>query len=415
MFLRLLYEGILQSFGQLVANKLRTFLSLLGISIGIFCIIAVLSAVDSLEDNIKGSFEKLGNDVLYVTKMPWNEDPSQNYFKYLLNPNASHNELVAMKARVKNASLSTLQVFIGGANLKCKNYRISGAFIVAVSYDYNDLFKIEYQAGRFLTPYEYETGADKMVIGAEIAETLFGSLDPIGKTIRMKDRQMEVVGVIKKSGKDLINPADFDQGVLVGYNTAKKLANLRTNRLFGTNLMVKAAPVADLEDLKAEVTSVLKAERRQKPYEQPSFSINEMSILTNILDSFFSVLNIVGIVIGFFAILIGIFSVANIMFVSVKERTNIIGIKKALGARRYFILLEFLIEAVVLCIIGGLMGLSMVYIILKVLSSVFGYTMFLSAGNIAIGVGLSVFIGILSGLIPALQASKLDPVEAIRK
>ena len=179
-------------------------------------------------------------------------------------------------------------------------------------------------------------------IGAEIAETLFGSLDPIGKTIRMKDRQMEVVGVIKKSGKDLINPADFDQGVLVGYNTAKKLANLRNNRLFGTNLMVKAAPGADLEDLKAEVTSVLKAERRQKPYEQPSFSINEMSILTNILDSFFSVLNIVGIVIGFFAILIGMFSVANIMFVSVKERTNIIGIKKALGARRYFILLEFL-------------------------------------------------------------------------
>jgi putative ABC transport system permease protein len=415
MFLRLLYEGILQSFGQLVANKLRTFLSLLGISIGIFCIIAVLSAVDSLEDNIKGSFEKLGNDVLYVTKMPWNEDPSQNYFKYLRRPNASHNELEAMKARVKNASLAALQVFIGGANLKYKNNSISGAFILAVSYDYNDLFKIEYQAGRFLTPYEYETGADKMVIGAEIAETLFGSLDPIGKTIRMKDRQMEVVGVIKKSGKDLINPADFDQGVLVGYNTAKKLANLRNNRLFGTNLMVKAAPGADLEDLKAEVTSVLKAERRQKPYEQPSFSINEMSILTNILDSFFSVLNIVGIVIGFFAILIGMFSVANIMFVSVKERTNIIGIKKALGARRYFILLEFLIEAVVLCIIGGLMGLSMVYIILKVLSSVFGYTMFLSAGNIAIGVGLSVFIGILSGLIPALQASKLDPVEAIRK
>ena len=347
--------------------------------------------------------------------MPWNEDPSQNYFKYLRRPNASHNELVAMKARVKNASLAALQVFIGGANLKYKNNSISGAFILAVSYDYNDLFKIEYQAGRFLTPYEYETGADKMVIGAEIAETLFGSLDPIGKTIRMKDRQMEVVGVIKKSGKDLINPADFDQGVLVGYNTAKKLANLRNNRLFGTNLMVKAAPGADLEDLKAEVTSVLKAERRQKPYEQPSFSINEMSILTNILDSFFSVLNIVGIVIGFFAILIGMFSVANIMFVSVKERTNIIGIKKALGARRYFILLEFLIEAVVLCIIGGLMGLSMVYIILKVLSSVFGYTMFLSAGNIAIGVGLSVFIGILSGLIPALQASKLDPVEAIRK
>ncbi|MEP7268665.1 MAG: ABC transporter permease [Saprospiraceae bacterium] len=415
MFLRLLYEGIVQSFGQLVSNKLRTFLSLLGISIGIFCIIAVLSAVDSLEDNIKGSFEKLGNDVLYITRMPWAEDPDENYFKYLRRPNANYGELEAMKARVKNASLAAIQVFIGGANLKYKSNSISGAFILAVSYDYNDMYKIEYQSGRFLTPFEYESGADKIVIGAELAETLFGFIDPIGKSIRMKDRNMEVVGVIKKSGKDLINPADFDRGVLIGYNAAKKLVNVRNNRFWGTNLMVKAAPGADLEDLKAEVTSVLKAERKQKPYEQASFSINEMSILTNILDSFFGVLNLVGIVIGFFAILVGMFSVANIMFVSVKERTNIIGIKKALGARRYFILLEFLVEAVVLCILGGLVGLTLVYIILKILSSVFGYTMFLSAKNIFIGVSISIVIGILAGLIPALQASKMDPVEAIRK
>ena len=209
-------------------------------------------------------------------------------------------------------------------------------------------------------------------------------MDPIGKTIKVKDRHLEVIGVIKKSGKDLINPADFDRGVLVGYNTAKKLVNVKNNRLFGTNLMVKAASGADLEDLKAEVTSVLKSERKLKPYEQANFSINEMSILTNILDKFFGVLNLVGIVIGFFAILVGMFSVANIMFVSVKERTNIIGIKKALGARQYFILLEFLIEAIILCLLGGLIGLGLVYVILKILSSVFGYSMFLSLKNISL-------------------------------
>ena len=140
-----------------------------------------------------------------------------------------------------------------------------------------------------------------------------------------------------------------------------------------------------------------------------------MSILTNILDKFFGVLNLVGIVIGFFAILVGMFSVANIMFVSVKERTNIIGIKKALGARQYFILLEFLIEAIILCVVGGILGLSLVYLILKVLSSVFGYVMFLSLKNILIGVSLSIFIGILAGFIPALNAAKMDPVVAIRK
>jgi putative ABC transport system permease protein len=415
MFLRLFFEGFNQSLGQLAANKLRTFLSLLGITIGIFCIIAVLSAVDSLEDNIKGSFEKLGNDVLYVTKMPWNEDPDENYFKYLRRPNATYKELEAVKVKVKNASLAALQVFIGGTSLKYKTNSIRGAYALAISYDYNDIFKIEYEKGRFLTPFEYEAGEDKIVIGSELATNLFNSIDPIGKNIKLKDRYMEIVGVIKKSGKDLINPADFDRAVLIGYNTAKKLVPVRNNRLWGTNLMVKAAKDADLEDLKAEVTSVLKAERRQKPFEQANFSINEMSILTNLLDKFFGVLNLVGIVIGLFAIIVGMFSVANIMFVSVKERTSIIGIKKALGARQYFILLEFLIEAVVLCVLGGLFGLGLVFLILKILSSVFGYTMFLSIQNIMIGVSLSVFIGILSGLIPALQAARMDPVEAIRK
>jgi putative ABC transport system permease protein len=415
LFLRLFYEGFNQSLGQLAANKLRTFLSLLGITIGIFCIIAVLSAVDSLEDNIKGSFEKLGNDVLYITKMPWNEDPDENYFKYLRRPNATYGELEAVKAKVKNASLAAIQVFIGGASLKYKNNSINGAFALAVSYDYNDMYKIEYDKGRFLTPFEYEGGEDKIVIGYELATNLFNSIDPIGKSVKVKDRYMEIVGVIKKSGKDLINVADFDRAVLIGYNAAKKLVPVRNNRLWGTNLMVKAAQGANLEDLKAEVTSVIKASRKQKPYESASFSINEMSILTNILDKFFGVLNLVGIVIGFFAILVGMFSVANIMFVSVKERTNIIGIKKALGARQYFILLEFLIEAVVLCVLGGLLGLGLVYLILKVLSSAFGYSMFLSAKNISIGVSLSVFIGILAGLIPAIQAARMDPVEAIRK
>ncbi len=415
MFLRLFYEGILQSLGQLVSNKLRTFLSLLGITIGIFCIIAVLSAVDSLEDNIKGSFEKLGNDVLYITKMPWNEDPDENYFKYLRRPNATYRELDAVKTKVKSASLAALQVIIGSASIKYQRNSINGAFVIAVSYDYNDMYKIEYEKGRFLTPFEYESGVDKVVIGAELAANLFNTLDPIGKSIKMKDRHMEVVGVIKKSGKSLINIADFDRAVLVGYNTAKKMVPLRNNRLWGTNLMVKAADGANLDDLKAEVTSVIKSSRRQKPYEAANFSINEMSILTDILDNFFGVLNLVGIVIGAFAMLVGMFSVANIMFVSVKERTSIIGIKKALGARQYFILLEFLIESVILCVIGGLIGLGLVYLILKLLSSAFGYTMFLSGQNIMIGVSISIITGILAGMIPAFQAARLDPVEAIRK
>jgi putative ABC transport system permease protein len=413
---RILYESFDQAFHQLRANKLRSFLSLLGITIGIFCIIAVMSAVDSLEDNIKGSFEQLGNDVIYISKLPWAEDPGQSYWKYFQRPVPSYEDYQIIKTRVKTAAEVSLLVRIGSRTVKYRSNSVEGAFVMAATYEYAAIFGMQLDQGRYYSPYEYEHGSDKVILGYTIAEELFGAIDPIGKNVKLMGRTLQVIGVFAKSGKSLINPMDYDEAIFLSYTLAKKMSDVKMrNNPWGTQLNVKSGEDSDVEALKDEVTGVLRAHRRLKPKEIDDFSINEISVITQFLDKIFGVLNIAGWLIGAFAILVGMFSVANIMFVSVKERTNIIGIKKALGAKRYFILLEFLIEAIVLCILGGMIGLLFVFLVMKILTQVIDFELFLSMGNIVFGITLSIIIGVIAGLIPANQASKLDPVDAMRK
>ena len=413
---RILYESFDQAFHQLRANKLRSFLSLLGITIGIFCIIAVMSAVDSLEDNIKGSFEQLGNDVIYISKLPWAEDPGQSYWKYFQRPVPSYEDYEIIKTRVKTAAEVSLLVRIGSKTVKYRSNSVEGAFVMGATFEYAAIFGMQLDRGRYYSPYEYEHGSDKVIMGYTIAEELFGAIDPIGKNVKLMGRTLQVIGVFEKSGKSLINPMDYDEAIFLSYTLAKKMSDVKMrNNPWGTQLNVKSNEDSSVEALKDEVTGVLRAHRRLKPKEIDDFSINEISVITQFLDQIFGVLNIAGWLIGAFAILVGMFSVANIMFVSVKERTNIIGIKKALGAKRYFILLEFLIEAIVLCILGGIIGLLFVFLVMKILTEVIDFELFLSMGNIVFGITLSIIIGVIAGLIPANQASKLDPVEAMRK
>lgn len=414
VYLRVVHESFMQAFFQLTANKLRTFLSLLGIMIGIFCIVGVQSAVDSLKDNIMGSLEKLGDDVVYVSKMPWTEDPGQNWWKYMRRPSPDYKDLQAIKRKVKSASLADFHLFIGARTAKWQSNSVERVFTVAVTYDFEKLFNAEFEKGRYWTPSEYYYGSNKIFIGYEIADKLFGSIDPVGRTVKMFGRDMVVIGVFKKSGKDLLQIMNNDNSAVVSYEYAKSFANVKNTGFWGGSVNVKAQPDVGIQELKDELTGTLRAARRLKPGEENNFALNNLTILSNLFDQFFGVLNMVGWAIGIFAILVGAFSVANIMFVSVKERTNIIGIKKALGARRSIILLEFLIESVILCIIGGLFGLVLVWGVLELLSSTLPFPIYLSVGNMVFGLALSIIVGIISGLVPALQASQLDPVEAIR-
>ncbi len=404
----------MQAFQQLNGNKLRSFLSLLGISIGIFSIIGVLSAVDSLEDNVKGSLDKLGDDVVYVTKWPW-ADTGGDWWKYLKRPEPTFSDYEIIKEKVHLAETASYALNIGFKTIKHHSSSIDDSFLAAISLEYGDMTGLSLEKGRYFSPSEYNRGANKILLGNNIATNLFGPIEPIGREVKIDGRKFEVIGVIEKSGEALINIMDYDEAMLITYPTAAKLVNVKSTRHFGSNISVKAKEGVALEDLKDEIKGVVRANHRLKPRADDDFSLNQMSMLASMLDNFFVVLNILGIVIGIFSFLIGGVSVANIMFVSVKERTSIIGVKKALGAKKRIILLEFLIESTILCIIGGIIGMFIIQVATMILTKVLEFEMYMDMGNILLGLGASVFVGIISGFVPALQAANMDPVEAMRK
>ncbi len=416
ILVKIIYESSVQAFQQLIGNKLRSFLSLLGITIGIWCIIFILSAIDSLESVLRDNFEQLGTDVIYISKIPWAGGDSDTFWKFLRRPNPSYNDFQAVSKKVKSASMVAYSNYIGSKTAEFRSNSAEGVAVMATSYDYVNIFSIKFQKGRYFSPVEHHLGGNNVIIGHEVAEQLFGTIEPVGRKIKILGRKMKVLGVIEKAGNSMINPVNFDDLVIMPRGTAAKLTNIkRAERKFGTTTVsLKAKEGIPLEQLKDEVTGVLRASRRIKPKEEDNFSLNEVSILTQILDAVFGMVTLAGAVIGILATIVGMFNVANIMFVSVKERTGIIGIKKALGARRYIILLEFLIEAVILCLLGGLFGLLLVQLVAYLLTNYADFNMFLSFGNIMIGIGVSVLTGVIAGIIPAWMASVMDPVEAIR-
>lgn len=377
----------------------------------------VFSAVNSLEYSIRNSMQELGNDVVYVTPMPWGKDPREELWKYERRPDPSYNDFKALKNKVNAAQKVAYSYFIGGGNVDYVKTAASNVFAIGVTEDYRDMFNLKFDRGRYFTENEFYSGNNSAVLGYEVAKTLFGSgQDPVGRRVKFKGQELTVVGVLEKEGNDLLNPINFDNVLLLPFNTARKFVSLRQNggQKGRAMMTVKAAPGVSMEQLQDQIAAALRAERRLKPREENNFELNTLSILSSLFESVFSVINAAGFFIGIFAIIVGVFSVANIMFVSVKERTALIGIKKALGAKRYMILLEFLIESVVLCLVGGLFGLLFVYLAALAATSIFEFEIFLSSSNMFIGIALSVFSGIVAGIIPAYTAARMVPVEAMR-
>lgn len=414
MIFRIIYESIVQSFQSLVANKLRTFLSLLGITIGIFCIIAVKSAVDSLEESIVSGFNELGSDVIYIEKNPWKNMDREEWLRYQRRPNQTFDEYELLKERTELVDKITFAGFASSKTIKYLNNSVSQAFTMGTTMEYKDVFSIDIKKGRYWTQQEYNSGANVVILGFKVSEALFQSIDPIGKIIKLNGQNYTVIGVLKSEGDNMFNFVNYDTSIWVSFNNLKKMVNTGEDSNIGRLLAVKAKDGVEIDELKDELVGAMRSIRKLRPKEDENFSLNELSMLSQVIDSVFGVLNIAGFIIGIFALIVGMFSVANIMFVSVKERTNIIGIKKAIGAKKFVVLLEFLIEAVILCILGGAIGLGLVFIVLKVISGVIPFQMGMSLGNVITGVLVSIVVGIIAGVIPAIQASNMDPVEAMR-
>jgi putative ABC transport system permease protein len=410
LFFKLIGESFVFAIQAIVVNKTRTILTLLGITIGIFCIISVFTVFDSIERTIRTSVESLGSNIVFIQKWPWGVGGGEYpWWKYMRRPDPKPHELDEIIRR--SQTMESAAFFASTAReVSHLAATIQGAVIVGVSQDYDAVFNMEIANGRYFTPLESGAGRNVAIIGDDIRKNLFENIDPVSRQITVWGRKLEVIGVLKREGQSGFGNSNDNQ-VLVPVNFARNFIDLNNS---GPTIVVRAKPQVSNDEMIAELTGIMRSVRRLKPAAEDNFSINETSLISNIFDSLFGVINIVGWIIGGFSLLVGGFGIANIMFVSVKERTGIIGIQKSVGAKNYVVLFQFLFEAIFLSVFGGIVGLIIIFAGTLLFSYLLDMELVLTLGNILLGVIVSAFIGLVSGFIPAWSASRLDPVEAMR-
>ncbi len=412
LFARLFKESLLFAIGALRENLLRTILSLLGVTVGIFAIIAVLTLVDTLEKSIKNSLSFLGSEVIYVEKWPWLFQNGYPWWKYVNRPYPNYEEFEYLQKTVTWAKAVSIFDVKGGAVVKYKNNSLGDADIMGASYSHNQVADFEIDKGRYFSPQEAEKGRNVAVIGLNIANDLFKGSEPIGKIIKIKGIKFQVIGLLEKKGENLLDAPSNDDITIIPF---KSMMKIYASKRRGIRPVVAVKGIKEdkgLIEVENEVRGLLRGYRGLRPTEDDSFAMNRPEAFASVIDGIIGVLTIAGWCIGSFSILVGGFGIANIMFVSVKERTNLIGIQKSLGAKNYFILLQFLFEAIFLSFLGGATGLLLVNLLSFFSTETFVIT--LSLENIMLGMGVSLLIGVLSGMIPAFSASRMDPVIAIR-
>jgi putative ABC transport system permease protein len=402
------------AFQALFQNKLRSTLSLLGITIGIFSIITVFTFIDSLQMSLQKDVNNLGSNVVYVEKWPWTFSKDYPWWKYWIRPQPTISEMQEIQKKCKDVDAVAYTFPHRGQTVKYFNSSVDNVSMVGISEDYNQVVNsVKINEGRYFSPSEFMGGSSVAIIGADIASGLFGSQEALGKYIKVKGKRALVIGVIKKQGASKMMDVSMDISVLIPYNYMKTIFathNIWIDRV----ILVKAKEGISNAQIKNEIEGVLRPIRQIKPSEEDNFALNESSMISQGFNSLFDAIAVIGWVVGGFSILVGGIGIANIMFVSVKERTTLIGIQKSLGAKNYFILAQFVTEAILLCLLGGIIGLLLIYILTLLIGDSFGMEFILTFSNILLGISLSVFIGLISGFIPAYTASQLDPVEAIR-
>jgi putative ABC transport system permease protein len=410
VYLRLLKESFSFAMNALRSNKLRTLLSLLGVTIGIFSIIAVLAAVDSLDRKISDELSSLDKNTIYLLKFPFGPSDVPQWKREQF-PNVKYTEYVYLKNTMTQTEELAYQIFTKRESIKYESNTVSDVNIIPVSHEFIDIQGLKFEKGRFYNESEANSGSPVIVLGNDIAKSLFNDSEALGKNVRLYGQRFTVIGVLEKIGSSIGD--NNDTAAIIPVNFVRRLYGDNNPKL--TNVIIfKPEKGVDMEEYKSEITQKLRSFRGLKSGEIDNFFINVFGGLLNLIDNIFGMMNKVGWIISGFSLLVGGFGIANIMFVSVKERTNLIGIQKSLGAKNRFILFQFLFEAIILSMLGGLIGLFMVWITAMILTRVLEFEFILGLSNIILGTGLAAMIGVISGILPAISASKLDPVEAIR-
>ena len=412
LYLRLLKESFALAMNALRNNKLRTMLSLLGVTIGIFSIIAVLAAVDSLDRKIKADLSTLDKNTIYLTKESFGPSDIPRWKREQF-PNVTFEEYQILKSSLSNVENTCFQYFTNSQNIKFESKTVSNVNMVAVTSEFVDIQRMEFDKGRFFNELESNSGRQVVVLGHDIAEQLFENAEPIGKTVRMYGQRFTVIGVTKKKGSSMDIGGGDDTSAFFPSGFLRSIYGDNNDNVLPV-IVIKPEKNIDMSELKSEISQKLRNSRGVKQGDVDNFFINVLSGFTDMIDGIISTMKMIGWIISGFSLLVGGFGIANIMFVSVKERTNLIGIQKSLGAKNKFILFQFLFEAVILCVIGGIVGMLLVWVTAVALSSLLDFEFVLGLGNVILGTSLAAMIGLISGILPAISASRLDPVEAIR-
>lgn len=408
--LNIIWNSLKLTFEELRVNKTRTFLSLIGVAFGIFCIILVLTIVSSFEKNIQDEVKSLGSNTIYIDKWDYSGGPDQPFWKFRARPVAKYEEAALVKQRAQLLDDIAFLVQTDGS-ISHANDVISNVSIYGITPAQMAIQPLNFQAGRFISAAEFKSGQPVCVIGFTNAEELFGSADrALGKQIDIKGKKMAIVGVIAKEGKSFIG-WNYDNCVMMSYELIRTIYEVQYSNPI---LIAKGKTGVTTAALMDELEGIMRQVRKLSPTQEDNFSLNSVEAFSKALASFFVTLNIVGSIVGGISLIVGMFSIANIMFVTVKERTSVIGLKKAIGAKKSNILFEFLTEATILCLLGGAIGLLFVWIGTLIISSVADFPVFISVSLLFTTVLICLVVGILAGIIPASKAAKLDPVVAIR-
>lgn len=378
-------------------DKFRTALSLSGIAVGIFSIIAVFTLVDSLKRSLKEGLRDFGSDVVFVEQIPLepdlNEDGTFRWWKYIGRPQLSFDEYEFLREQGKTFSNITWCCFPEDGK------------VLGVTRGWELTIRNKLRSGRPFTLREMESGSPVALVGADYAESHQGE-----STVALDGCTYKIVGVFERSGINSISLAEIDGSVVIPAQRARRLQHFA-----GCRQSITIAPSANVsqEEFIAEIRTLLRRYRRLPAGQEDNFAINRLSFIVEQVESLFSMINKICWIIGVFSILVGGFSIANILFISVKERTGQIGLQKAIGARKVDILLQFLYEAVILATMGALAGMFLLWLITLCLKGS-AVPLSLSAANVLLGIGLAFIIGIAAGVAPATAAANMNPVEAIR-
>jgi len=409
--LYIVWNSFKMALQELRNNKLRTFLSLFGITIGIFCIIGVLATVESLEAKVQNDIKGLGTNTIYIDKWDYGGGPDYPWWKFVKRPYPKYREMTAIKERSSLASAVSYAIR-GNGNLEYNDNILDNISCYGVTEDFNSIITINIQYGRYITESEFKQGAPIVVLGYINAENLFGSPErAVGQQVKLQGKNFRVAGVIKKQGTSLVSAWQFDESVMLPYNI---MAAIYTVEQSSPSILVKGKENISSTGLLDELRGIMRSLHRLKPMQQDDFALNDINVFSQQTSTIFGSVNLGGWAIAGLSLIVGAFGVANIMFVTVRERTSQIGLKKAIGAKSSTILTEFLLESAFLCLLGGLIGLVLVFALTKILSAVMPFPIHISMHTLTLAVSICLIVGVLAGIIPASIAAKMNPVVAIR-